>query len=88
MLEAAMVRCLRNRNATRYDPECVNASLAAHRIEWKTEAARKIEFEALSQRKRLALRRTQSAVKRARERAAENERLKIEAQYLAQFDIP
>ena len=86
MLEAAIVRCLRNRKATRYDAECVNARMAAHRIEWKKDEARKAELEALSKRKRLALRRTQAAVKKARERAAENEDLRIQEEYLAQFE--
>ena len=80
-----MVRCQQNRNATRYDAECVNARQAAHQIEAKTAGARKAELEALSERKRQALRKTMSAVSKARERANESERLREEAQYDAQF---
>jgi hypothetical protein len=87
MLEAAMVRCQQNRNGTRYDAECVNARQAAQQIEAKTTGARKAELEALSESKRLALRRTMSAVSKARERAAENERLRTEEEYHAQFGV-
>ena len=85
MLEAAMVRCQQNRNATRYEAECINARQAAHQIEAKTTGARKAELEALSESKRLALRKTMSAVSKARERARENERLRAEEEYHAQF---
>jgi hypothetical protein len=87
MLEAAMVRCQQNRDATRYDAECVNARQAAHQIEAKTTGARKAELEALSERKRQALRKTMSAVSKARERARENERLRAEEEYDAQFGL-
>jgi len=87
MLEAAMVRCQQNRNATRYDAECVNARQAAHQIEAKTTGARKAELEALSESKRQALRKTMSAVSKARERVRENERLRAEAEYDAQFGV-
>ena len=85
MLEAAMVRCQQNRSATRYDAECVNARQAAQQIEAKQTGARKAELEALSERKRQALRKTMVAVTTARERAAENERLRAEEEYLVQF---
>jgi hypothetical protein len=87
MLEAAMVRCLQNRTATRYDAECVNARQAAQQIEAREDTARRAELEAQSERKRLALRRTQAAVSQARRRAKENERLRLEAEYLAQFGV-
>jgi hypothetical protein len=88
MLEAAMVRCLKDRTATRYDAECINARQAAQQIEAKEEAARRAELEARSESKRLALRRAQRAASQARKRAAENERLREEAEYLAQFGAP
>ena len=85
MLEAAMVRCAQDRAATRYDAECVNAREAVRIVETKEEAARKAELEARSESKRQALRRTQEAASQARRRAAEEERLREEAEYLAQF---
>ncbi len=87
MLEAAMVRCSQDRSATRYDAECVNAREAVKQIEAKEEAARRAEHEARSASKRQALRRTQEAAAQARRRAAESERLRKEAEYLAQFGV-
>lgn len=87
MLEAAMVRCSQDRKATRYDAECVNARQAVSQIEAKEEAARQADFDARSQSKRQALRRTQEAAARAQRRAAEAERARIEAEYLAQFGV-
>jgi len=90
MLEAAMVRCSQNRAGTRYDAECVNAREAVRIVETKEEAARKAELEVRSESKRQALRRTQEAASQARRRVAEEERLRKEAEYLAQFglDLP
>jgi hypothetical protein len=85
MLEAAMVRCSQNRSATRYDAECVNARQAAQIIEAKADRARSAELEARSLRKRRSLRRTQEVAIEARRRAAENERLRVDAEYLALF---
>lgn len=87
MLEAAMVRCSQDRNATRYDAECVNARQAVQQIEAKEEVARQAEFDARSKSKRQSLRRTQEAAAQARRRAADAERLRIEAEYLAQFGV-
>ena len=87
MLEAAMVRCSVDRTATRYDAECVNAREAVKLIEAKEEAARRVDMDAQSESKRQALRRTQEAASQARRRAAENERLRKEAEYLAQFGV-
>lgn len=87
MLDAAMVRCSQDRKATRYDAECVNARQAVSQIEAKEEAARQLDFDARSESKRQALRRTQEAVSSARRRAAEAERSRIEAEYLAQFGV-
>jgi len=87
MLEAAMVRCSQDRKATRYDAECVNARQAVGQIEVKEEEARRANFDARSKSKRQALRRTQEAAAQARQRAAEAERLRIEAEYLAQFGV-
>lgn len=85
VLEAAMVRCSQNRDRTRYDPECVNARQAVSILEAKEERERAKQFEAQSERKREALRRTQAAAAEARRRAAEAERRRREAEYLAQF---
>jgi len=87
MLEAAMVRCAESRDATRYDAECVNARQASQLIEAKEDAVRRAEQEAQSERKRQAFRRTQEAAAQARQRAAEAERLRKEAEYLAQFGV-
>ena len=87
MLEAAMVRCSQDRKATRYDAECVNARQAVGQIEVKEEEARQADFDARSQSKRQALRRTQEAAAQARRRSAEAERLRVEAEYLAQFGV-
>jgi len=84
-LEAAMVRCGQNRTETRYDQECVNARQAASIIEARDERARRDRLEAESEIKRDALRRTQRAAAEARRRAAEEEQLRREAEYLAQF---
>jgi len=85
VLEAAVVRCSINREETRYDVECVNARQAVAIIEAKEERVRRDAFEAQSERKREALRRTQEAAAKARRRAAEENRLRKEAEYLAQF---
>ena len=82
-----MVRCSENRSKTRYDQECVNARLAVARIQAREEAAGKAALEASSEKKRDALRRTQAAAAEARRRAAEAERLREEAEYLAQFGV-
>ena len=85
VLEAALVRCSRNRSETRYEAECVNAREANKIIAAREEANRRAEFEAQSERKRQALRRAQEAAAEARRRAAEAERRREEAEYLAQF---
>ena len=85
LLEAAMVRCSRDRRETRYDPECVNAREAVNRIEAREEDARRAELEERSESKRRALRRMQEAQAEARRRAEETQRLREEAEYLAQF---
>lgn len=87
MLEAAMVRCSKDRSKTRYDAECINARQAVSRIQAKEEAEAKAELEARSESKRAALRRTQAAAAEARRRAAEQRRLREEAEYLAQFGV-
>jgi hypothetical protein len=87
LLEAAMVRCARDRRESRYDPECVNAREAVNRIEAREEATRRAELEARSESKRRALRRMQEAQTEARRRAEEAERLRQEAEYLAQFGV-
>lgn len=86
LLEATMVRCAQNRAELRYTPECVNAREAVNRIAANEEAARRSELDAQSVRKREALRRAQQAAAEARERSAEFERLREEAEYLGQFE--
>ena len=46
VLEAALVRCARNRSETRYDAECVNAREANKLVSAQEEAKRRAEFEA------------------------------------------
>lgn len=84
-LEAAVVRCGANRSETRYEAECVNARQAVSIIEARKDRERREAFEAESAAKRAALRRTQEAAAEARRRAEEAERLRREAEYLAQF---
>ncbi len=85
LLEAAVVRCSKNRAESKYDAECINAREAVKRIEAKEEAARRAALEESSERKRRALRRTQAAAAEARRRAAEMAKQRREAEYLAQF---
>lgn len=85
VLEAAVVRCAKNREKTRYDAECVNARQAITILEAREDREKAKEFEAQSERKREALRRTQQAAMEARRRAEEAERMRREAEYLAQF---
>lgn len=87
LLDAAMVRCSRDRRETRYEQECINAREAVNRIEAKEEAVRRAELEARSEAKRRAMRRMQDAQAEARRRAEESERLREEAEYLAQFGV-
>jgi hypothetical protein len=87
MLEAAMVRCSQDRTATRYDAECVNAREAVKLIEAKDEEARSVDLDAQSESKRQALRRTQEAAAQARRRVVDAERMRKEAEYLAQFGV-
>jgi hypothetical protein len=87
LLEAAVLRCAKNRSTTKYEQECINAREAVKRIQAKEEENRRVELEARSERKREALRRTQQAAAEARRRAAEAERLRKEAEYLAQFGV-
>ncbi len=87
LLEAAMVRCSRDRNESRYDPECINAREAVKRVQAAEEETRRIELEARSESKRKALRRMQEAQEEARRRTEQAERLRKEAEYLAQFGV-
>jgi membrane-bound lytic murein transglycosylase len=89
VLEAALVRCARDRSETRYEPECVNAREANKVVAAREEAKRRAEFETQSERKRQALRRAQQAAAEARRRAREAEKRREEAAYLAQFgEVP
>lgn len=85
LLEAAMIRCAKDRSTTKYEVECINAREAVKRIQAKEENKRREDLEARSERKRKALRRTQQATAEARRRAEDAERLRKEAEYLAQF---
>ena len=84
-LEAAVVLCSQNRSQTRYDTECVNARQAISIMEAKEDRARRDAFEAESNKKRQALRRTQQAAAEARRRAEAAAQRRREAAYLAQF---
>lgn len=88
LLEAALLRCTQNRLESRYDAECINAREAVKLLEAKEAQARQAELEALSERKRESLRRTQQAAAEARRRAAEMERQREELEYQAQFGLP
>jgi len=85
VLDAAIVRCSQHRDETRYDAECVNARQAISIIEAKEERARRAAFEVESEGKREALRQTHEDAAEALRRAAEQDRLRREAEYLAQF---
>jgi len=87
LLEAAVVRCARDRSASKYEQECINAREAVSRIQAKEEQLGREELEKRSERKREALRRTQQATAEARRRSEEAERLRKEAEYLAQFGV-
>jgi len=84
-LEATVVRCSQNRSKMRYEAECVNARQAISIMEAKQERARRDAFEAESDKKRQALRRTQQAAAEARRRAEAAAQRRREAEYLAQF---
>ena len=85
LLEAAIVRCSRDRAESRYDAECINAREAANLVEAQEDENRRTEIEARSEAKRRALRRRQEAQEEAR-RLADAERRRLEeAEYLAQF---
>ena len=84
-LEAAVVLCSQNRSQTRYEAECVNARQAISIMEAKEDRARRDAFEAESNKKRQALRRTQQAAAEARRRSDEAAQRRREAEYLAQF---
>ena len=87
LLEAAIVRCSRNRAELRYDQECMNAREAVQIVEAKEEEVRRAELEARSEAKRRALRRRQEAVAEAHRLAEEERRRREEAEYLAQFGV-
>ena len=87
LLEAAIVRCSRNREASRYDEECINAREAVKRIEAEEDAIRRSELEARSEAQRRALRRRQEAQVEARRLAEEERQRREEAEYLAQFGV-
>lgn len=88
LLEAAIVRCAKDRVQSRYDAECVNARAAAARITATEEAERAADLEARSERKRQELRRAQEAAEEGRRRAEDAARRAREAEYLAQFGEP
>jgi hypothetical protein len=85
VLEAAVVRCSHNRDETRYDAECMNVRQAISIIEAKEERTKRAAFEAESEGKREALRQTHEDAAAALRRATEQDRLRREAEYLAQF---
>ncbi len=86
LLEATMVHCAQNRSLRKYEVECVNAREAINLIAREEEEASRAHLEARSERKRRALRHAQEAAAEARRRAAEAENLRLEAEYLGQFE--
>ena len=89
LLEAAMVRCAQDRAGMRYEADCINARAAVSRIEVKADAESQADLDASFERKRRALRRKQELAAESSRRAEETERLRNEAEYLAQFgDVP
>ncbi len=86
LLEATMVRCGENRNASKYDVECVNAREAINRLAAEDDRARRENLQAQFERKRRSLRRTQEAAAEARRRATEARRRREEAEYLGIYD--
>jgi len=87
LLEAAIVRCSRDRAESRYDEECINAREAVNVVEAQEDEIRRTELEARSEAKRRALRRRQEAQAEARRLADEERRYREEAEYLAQFGV-
>lgn len=84
-----MVRCAQDRAGMRYEADCINARAAVSRIQVKEEAASQADLDASFERKRRALRRKHELVVESQRRAEETERLRIEAEYLAQFgEVP
>lgn len=77
-----MVRCGQNRAQMKYEVECVNARDAVNRLEARQKKARREELEAMSERKRQELRRTQQAAAEARRRALEDSREREQTVYL------
>ncbi len=82
MLEAAMIRCGKNRSETKYLAECVNARDAINRMEVREKRARRAELEAQSERKRQALRRTQAAAAAARQLVLDAQKRREQAEFL------
>ena len=81
-----MVLCGRNRQDMKYTAECVNARDAINRMEVREKRARHAELEALSERKRQAVRQTQEAAEESRRRQLEAQRLREVAEYLGVSD--
>jgi hypothetical protein len=88
LLEAAVVRCNADRDATRYEPECVNAREAALLTDAIESRARKQQLEEESERKLRDLRASRDAIDLARLRLQEEEQKRKEAEYLSQFQNP
>ncbi len=87
LLEAAIVRCMRDRLETRYDAECMNAREAVKIVESQEEDVRRTEHEESSEAKRRALRQMQEAQAEAQRRAELDAKRREEAEYLAQFGV-
>jgi hypothetical protein len=87
LLEAALVRCSRDRVESRYDPECINAREAVNLVEAQEDEIRRAELEARSEAKRRALRRRQEVQTEARRLAEDERRRREQAEYLAQFGV-
>ena len=87
LLEAAIVRCSRDRSESRYEQECINAREAVNRVQVSQEAIRRAEDEVRSEAKRRGLRRTQEALAEQQRRVELERQRREEAEYLAQFGV-
>jgi hypothetical protein len=85
-LQAALVRCARNRAESRYDAECVNARQALAMVEAREDRAAREALEEQSARALEERLRAEEAATEARRRAEEAALRRQEEEYLAQFD--
>jgi hypothetical protein len=85
-MEATIIRCNADREARRYDQECVNAREAVRITEAIEQRARREALEQESERKLQALRRARDAADAALRRAEQERKQLEEQEYLRQFE--